>query len=126
MPEPHPIEGRWQMIRAELAGEAAPEMFTSKTELEFAAGTYTVRYDGEITDRGTFLITNVDPVSTMTLAGIEGPNADRRIPCIFQLVGERLRICFGLDGKMPNDFSATSAEKYLAAYRRKETVRKAR
>jgi hypothetical protein len=51
--------------------------------------------------------------------GARGVNAGRTIPSIFQLTGDRLRICFGLDGKTPATFvSARGSDHYLVTYRR--------
>ena len=113
------IEGRWQMVRAELAGEFAPELVTAKTVLEIAAGEYRVRYAGEIADRGTFrFVATADPLQA-ELRGTAGPNAGRTIPCILQLAGDRLRINYGLDGHVPAEFrGAPDGSRFLANYRR--------
>ena len=89
------IDGIWELIRAELDGEQAPEMITTKTELALADGTYEVRFAGEVADRGEFAVGTTEDVKTIVLRGIEGPNAGRTIPCIYQLVGERLRVSLG-------------------------------
>lgn len=111
--------GRWQMTRAEFNGDAAPELVAQRTQLTFTATTYNVRFDGEEMDRGRYELTADLASKTLTLHGDVGPNAGRTIPCIYQLVGDRLRICFGLSGVPPTDFStAPEQERYLASYRR--------
>lgn len=111
------ITGRWQMIRAELDGESAPEMVTSRMILELGAGSYAVVYAGEISDAGSW--ENGTNAGILTLVGQRGPNAGRRIPCIYQLAGDRLRVCYGLDGKEPASFSTTGqTQRYTATYRR--------
>lgn len=113
------LEGNWQMVRAELAGEAAPELVTTNMMLTLAVGGYEVRYGGVISDRGTFVVDATAEQRTLLLTGVEGPNADRTIPCIFQLAGDRLRVCYGLDGILPDGFSTQVGEaRYLATYRR--------
>lgn len=111
------LTGCWQMIRAELAGEAAPEMVTSRMILEIGTGTYAVSYADEISDSGT-----CEPGAaegTLILRGRSGPNAGRRIPCLYQQAGDRLRICYGLDGVAPVDFSTAGlTNRYTAVYRR--------
>jgi uncharacterized protein (TIGR03067 family) len=107
------------MIRAELAGELAPELVTAKTVLEFSAGEYRVLYAGEIHDRGSVRVVSATEPRQAVLHGILGPNAGRTIPCIFQLVGDRLRINYGLDGGRPTEFrGAADGSRYLAIYRR--------
>jgi len=110
------------MIRAELDGEAAPDFLALNIVLELTASTYTVHFDGKVADRGTYTWGEGPAVSPLALliTGVEGPNAGRTIPSIFQLVGDRLRICYGLDGTMPTSFTTTpGAPRYLATYKRK-------
>ena len=111
------LTGRWQMIRAELAGEAAPEIVTSRMILEIGAGTYAVSYADQISDSGTWEPGTAE--GTLILRGRSGPNSGRRIPCLYQQAGDRLRICYGLDGIAPVDFATTGlAGRYTATYRR--------
>ena len=117
MTSPSELSGRWQMIRAELDGESAPEMVTSRMILELGAGSYAVVYAEEVSDAGTW--ENGTDAGTLTLVGQRGPNAGRRIPCIYQLAGDRLRVCYGFDGTEPAGFiTAGLKERFTAIYRR--------
>jgi len=119
MPYPTTLEDRWQMISAELAGETAPEALANRTELELITGSYIVRFDGHTTDRGTYSLDPAGTPAALTLRGTAGPNTGRSIPCIYQLVGDRLRICYGLDGTRPTAFlTYHGKDLYLATYRR--------
>ena len=69
------LTGRWQMIRAELAGEAAPEIVTSRMILEIGAGTYAVSYADQISDSGTWEPGTAE--GTLILRGRSGPNSGR-------------------------------------------------
>ncbi len=107
------------MIRAEHAGEAAPDMLTEQISLEFATGMYRVHFGGKVIDAGTFEVGGAVDCHTIVLHGREGPNAGRTIPCIFQLRGDRLRVCYGFDGLAPTDYSTDATnQRYLAVYRR--------
>lgn len=108
------LAGLWQMIRAESNGEPSGDLVALRVELELATDTYCVRFAGKVADRGLFSSTN----DTLTLRGTEGPNAGRTIPCLFQLVGDRLRVCYGLDGTLPAAFTTAGTANYLATYRR--------
>jgi uncharacterized protein (TIGR03067 family) len=116
-----PLEGHWQPVRAELGGLIAPDEVLEKTEVEFAAGRYRVRFAGQIADRGTYrLVQEPGEPGRLTLAGVEGTNSGRTIPSLFQLVGNRLRICYGMDGILPLHFAASiGTQDYLVTYRRK-------
>ena len=117
MTSPSELTGRWQMIRAELDGESAPEMVTSRMILELGDGSYAVVYAGEISDAGEWQ--GGTAAGTLTLLGNRGPNSGRRIPCIYQLAGDRLRVCYGLDGAEPAGFSTAGLkQRYTATYRR--------
>lgn len=113
------VIGVWQMIRAELSGESAPELVTAKTTIELCDGQYLVRYAGQVVDRGTFELGAAIECPTFVLHGKEGPNAGRSIPCLYQLRGDRLRVCYGLDGTAPDGFATVGGDqRYLAVYRR--------
>ncbi len=112
------IDGRWQLLRAEMDGEVAPELLTMKTELEFKSGEYIVRFGGNITDRGTYELGTANNSTLLILRGSEGPNTGHVIPCLVQHVGNRLRVCYGLDGVLPTDYQATKGmNRYSAKYR---------
>jgi uncharacterized protein (TIGR03067 family) len=112
-----PIHGVWQMIRAEFEGNAAPELLTTKTTLELADGTYSVWFDGVVSDRGSYVI--AEGGGMLVLRGTNGTNAGRTIRAIYQQVGDRLRVCYGLDGVAPTTFKAEAGSpRYVATYRR--------
>ena len=114
------IEGLWQIESAELAGEKMPDFVAGKIDVELAAGAYTVRFGGEVSDRGTYEL-GVHPAGhAITLKGLVGTNAGRTIPALYQFVGDQLRICYGLDGVVPAAFATQpGAAHFLAHYRRK-------
>lgn len=113
------LDGTWQMVGAELSGEAAPELVIEQSTMQLAAEHYTMRFGGEAVDCGTFELGGVVEAQTILLHGVTGPNAGRTIPCLYQLRGNRLRICFGLDGVAPTDFiTQPQTRRYLAMYRR--------
>lgn len=110
-------EGRWRPVQAELDGEAAPMEVLERTEVEFAAGRYAVRFGHLTADEGTFAL---DPApGHFTLRGTQGPNAGRTIPCLFAFAGADLRVCYGLEGERPAAFATQAGSGlYLVTYRR--------
>ncbi|MDB6170235.1 MAG: hypothetical protein JWM88_3099 [Verrucomicrobia bacterium] len=115
------IVGTWGIVKAELNGEEMPAMAMEKMEVELGDGTYAVRFGGEEpADRGTFRLGAASELKTLLLSSVEGTNAGRTIPAIYQLAGNRLRVCYGLDGNSPDAFCTTpGANRYLVTYRRK-------
>ncbi|AWI08796.1 uncharacterized protein (TIGR03067 family) [Ereboglobus sp. PH5-5] len=113
---PHAIEGVWVAVRLEYAGEAAPDMVLEKTEVIFRNGNYTVRFGGETSFDGTYSLTETHIL-------IEGRRASDKnsmtLRGIYQLVGNRLRTCLGMDGVAPETFATKpGSQHYLGTYRR--------
>jgi uncharacterized protein (TIGR03067 family) len=116
-----PVIGMWQLVRAEFGGEETPELVVQQTTVEFTAASYRVRFAGRVVDRGTFELGGVVGTHTIVLRGVEGPNAGRTIPGVFQLRGDRLRVCYGINGIAPTEFGTSAGdERYLATYRRRD------
>jgi len=112
----NPLEGLWQPVYAELDGEEAPLEVLQQTVVEFSLGEYFVSFGGQISDQGSYTV----EAATLSLSGLDGPNAGRVIPCIFKFAGEVLTICYGLGGVRPKKFAtATGAQLYLVNYQRK-------
>jgi uncharacterized protein (TIGR03067 family) len=117
------LTGTWQVVSAELGGQPMPADAAAKVELEFTATHYTVNFGGEATDHGTFELKTNSELNEIAMTGITGVNEGRTIPGILQLHGNRLRICFALEGSaIPREFRAPAGTlRYLATYRRKDT-----
>jgi uncharacterized protein (TIGR03067 family) len=114
------LPGIWKLVRAERAGTDSPDLFALQIELELTADTYLVRFEGQIADRGTYTPGPDGPHRSLLLFGQHGPNEGRCIPGIYQQVGDRLRICYGLDGTAPTRFATSAGDQcYLATYQRK-------
>jgi uncharacterized protein (TIGR03067 family) len=109
------LAGTWQPFQAELDGEQAPAEVLANTSLTLGAREYEVRFSGQISDRGTYRV----DAAGLHLKGLDGPNAGRIIPCLYKHRGNRLRICFGLDGRQPAGFATKpGTNRYLVDYKR--------
>ena len=107
------------MIRAEHEGNEAPDLVAQRTVLRLAEGSYSVDFHGKTTDQGSYQVESTAGANSLVLRGQTGPNSGRTIRCLFQHVGDRLRICYGLDGVVPVDFTTRVCQhRYLATYRR--------
>lgn len=118
-PDARDIQGTWLPSSAELGGQAMTDNFLTNTVLKLDQGNYLVTVAGS-PDKGTYTLDlNAQP-KAMDINGTAGPNAGRNIPAIFELHGDTLRICYGLDGSpRPTEFKSPPGTKYfLVAYRR--------
>ena len=117
------IEGTWLIESAELAGEIMPDSVAGKIAVELAAGSYTVRVGGEVSDRGIYELGVHPAAKAITLKGLVGTNAGRTMPALYQFGGDQLQICYGLDGVVPAAFATQpGAAHFLAHYRRKPSA----
>lgn len=114
------LEGNWAPLHARLRGEAAPALVLRQTRLEIAGDHYRVTFNGAVVEEGKWEATAGLP-QNVVFKSLAGPQAGRSLPAMVQQVGQRLRLCYGLDGHVPNSFSAEAGEdRYLVTYRREE------
>lgn len=113
------LDGVWLMVRAELDGALAPECLTRNTSMELSSGRYWVKFHGETTDAGLIELGPETLWRTMRLHSLGGEHSGQTTPCIYQVTGNRLRICCGINGVLPTEFRARAGEsRYLAVYKR--------
>jgi uncharacterized protein (TIGR03067 family) len=109
------LHGKWRPVRAELDGQAAPALALERMEFTLSAHGYSVSFGGEIYDRGSFTHSE----TTLCMTAQQGPHDGRVISAIYQLVGDRLRVCYALDGTAPQEFkTAPGSQRYLVTYHR--------
>ena len=107
--------GHWRPVRAELDGQAAPALALERMMFILSEDGYSVSFAGEIYDRGSFTHTD----TTLCMTAQQGPHDGRVISAIYQLVGDRLRVCYSLDGTAPLHFKTEpGSQRYLVTYRR--------
>src|SRR5215831_5920499 len=90
------IQGTWLPVKAELRGEPMKDDFLKSSTLKLNGGKYEVT--AESVDKGTYTMDPTSKPKTIDVTGVEGPNAGRKIPGIYELNGDTLRICYGLGG----------------------------
>lgn len=114
------IEGSWAPIKAEYGGQPMPNAVLKTISLELANGKYKVM--AESPDYGTYSLDAATKPKSMTIIGTDGPNKGKAFPCIYELNGDTLRICYDLSGtKRPTEFKSVAGTKlYLVTYNRKK------
>ena len=91
------MTGTWSIEKATLKGEDSTDIFKGAV-LTIADGKYVVDFAGQL-DKGTLTLDLSKKPKRMTIEGTEGPNKGKTIPCIYEISGDTVRICYELDGK---------------------------
>jgi uncharacterized protein (TIGR03067 family) len=120
-PDSKTVQGAWTPVKAELAGQPLPDAVLKTISLKLHDGQYDVSVAGE-PDKGTYIIDPSTKPKSMTVTGTDGPNKGRTFRAIYELEGERLRICYDLSGKQrPAEFKTIVGTRlYLVTYARKK------
>lgn len=113
------LVGTWQMKEATLAGEALEADTVKALQLEMTDGKYTLK-GAESPDKGTWVIRTGQKPFEMDIKGTDGPHKDQSILAIFELDGDKLRVCYDLSGQArPKAFeSKENTTQFLAQYER--------
>jgi uncharacterized protein (TIGR03067 family) len=114
------IQGTWLPVKAELGGAPMKEEVLKIITLKLDGGKYEVV--AENVDKGTYTMDAAAKPKTIDITGTEGPNVGKKIPAIYELNGDTLRICYGLGGgTRPTEFkSAAGTQTFLVTYKRKK------
>jgi uncharacterized protein (TIGR03067 family) len=115
------MDGTWLVVKGELGGTALPEEVTKTFTLTLAGGKYAVKVGGQ-DDKGTCTIDPTKKPKELDIKGEEGPNKGKTIPCIYDLDGDTLKVCYDLSGKKrPTEFKTEKDTLlYLAVYKRQK------
>jgi len=91
--------GTWVPIAADISGHNLDisEMRVARLIVE-ADGYRIVDRSGRTVDAGTYELGEPRSFRTLDLCGVEGPYAGRRLLALVELDGERLCVCYDLDG----------------------------
>ena len=115
------VQGSWQPVRAELAGQPMADAVLKIISLKLDNGKYEV-FVGSEPDRGTYTLDMKSKPRGMSVTGTDGVNQGKTFPAIYELKGDTLRICYDLSGaKRPTEFKSVAGTKlYLVTYARKK------
>jgi uncharacterized protein (TIGR03067 family) len=114
------FQGTWMVELVEAGGKEVPiDMFKGMT-VTFEGDRYTVKMGDEVVQAAT---QKLDPSkSPKTLDGTlaEGPNKGTVILGIYEISGDKLKVCFDPEGKKrPTEFkTAAGSQTTLAVYKR--------
>ena len=115
------IQGTWLASTAELGGKPFPDEVRKSIKLTLKDDKYTVTV-GKNPDHGTVKLDPSAKPKAMDITGTEGPNKGKKIPAIYELNGDTLKICYDLSGKSrPMAFKTTEGTQlFLVTYKREK------
>ncbi|MCI0336595.1 MAG: TIGR03067 domain-containing protein [Acidobacteria bacterium] len=111
------IEGTWVIVEAELGGQKLPDESVKGTKLILTVDKY--RYQN---DQGEYKLYPAEEIKAMDIIGREGPNKGKNFLAIYELEGDKLKICYDLAGKTrPKKFKTeTGTQQFLVTYQREK------
>jgi uncharacterized protein (TIGR03067 family) len=114
------IQGTWTIADAQIGGVPFPAQAAKTIILKVDDGKYEVQ--AEQLDKGTYTVDPTAKPKVLDIFGAEGPNAGKHFPCIYELQGDMLKVCYQLgDGLRPTEFkSPTGTKIFLVTYQRKK------
>jgi uncharacterized protein (TIGR03067 family) len=112
------LDGTWNYTASELNGKKVPDDFINTSTLTIKGNTYTARLAGMVVDQGTITI---DPTKKpMTIDRVSSKVKNFKMYGIYELDGDKLRICEN-GQKRPAKFdSKEGAFTSLHAFKRKK------
>lgn len=113
------LDGTWIPVAAELDGQPLAAESLRNMKLFLVGNKYVARV-GIVTDQGEVKLGSGTKPGTMDITGTGGPNEGKTIRAIYELSGDRLTVCYALDGRArPQDFrTSTDSHQYLVTYQR--------
>jgi uncharacterized protein (TIGR03067 family) len=98
------LEGAWVPVAASVSGK---ELVVAELRVKYLvlhAHDYSIiDRTNRIVDRGEYLVNDRATPRTIDIVGQDGPNAGRSMLAIFELKGNRLTVCYELDGSRRPD-----------------------
>src|SRR3981081_297463 len=97
---PRGLAGAWVPIAATVSGQ---ELVLAELRVKYLVldgHDYSIiDRSNQIVDSGEYLVNDSATPWTIDIVGRDGPNAGRSMLAIFELRGDRLTVCYDLDGQ---------------------------
>lgn len=109
------LEGTWSPVDFKIGGKSGVPESIKDFKLTIAGGTYSLAA-GKETDKGTLKLDDKATPKGMDVVGTDGPSKGKTVRAIYKLDGDKLTICYALDGKdRPTAFESTKENGWLLA-----------
>jgi uncharacterized protein (TIGR03067 family) len=110
------LEGTWVPVAAEVSGQEllVSELRVSRLVLQ-AGGYQIIDKADEVVDRGNYRVDDSVVPLAMDIVGVSGPYAGRTMHAIYELLNDRLKVCYDLEtARRPEDMEAEGEELLLS------------
>jgi uncharacterized protein (TIGR03067 family) len=110
------LDGTWVPVAADVSGQAlaVEELRVSRFVLNHG-GYQIIDKEDCVVDRGDYRVDDSVQPRTMDIVGVSGPNAGRVMLAIYELLGDRLKVCYDLEtATRPDDMEAEGEELLLS------------
>lgn len=115
------MAGEWTPVLMQLNGKKQPEELLKSIKLTIKGDKYNTVV-GKEKDEGTLKLDATKEPREMDITTNVGENKGKAIPCIYEIEGDELRVCYGLKvAERPTDFKADEDAKgvvMLITYKR--------
>ncbi|MFN0021329.1 MAG: TIGR03067 domain-containing protein [Pirellulaceae bacterium] len=115
------MAGDWTPVLMQLNGKKQPEELLKSIKLTIKGDKYNTVV-GKEKDEGTLKLDATKVPREMDITTSVGENKGKAIPCIYEITGDELRVCYGLKvTERPTDFKADEIAKgvvMLITYKR--------
>lgn len=97
---PHPLDGTWVPIAANVSGQALDVASLRVARLVLGDGSYQIMdSSNQVVDRGDIRVNDAVSPPTMDIVGMDGPHSGRTMFAIYELIGDRLTVCYDLENQ---------------------------
>jgi uncharacterized protein (TIGR03067 family) len=115
------IQGTWQFISQEMDGKPMPAEQVAKLKITFTGDKWSVREDGRVIQAGTHKFDPTKKPAQVDAPVTVGEGKGSTMLGIYELKGDRMKVCFDLQGKeRPTSFTAKAGQMAAAIQREKK------
>jgi uncharacterized protein (TIGR03067 family) len=108
------FQGNWQMVSAVQDGKPLPPEEVKQFKLTIQTNKFVLRKDSVVISEGTFTLDPTRKPKEIDETATVGPNKGKTFLAIYEVEGERHRICFAAPGQeRPTEFSSTAGSGHL-------------
>jgi uncharacterized protein (TIGR03067 family) len=105
------IQGTWRFISQEMDGKERPKEDVAKLKITFTGDKWSVTDDGKVVQAGTHKFDPSKKPTHVDAKVTEGEGKDTTMLGIFEMKGNKIRVCFDPAGKeRPTSFSAKGSQ----------------